>query len=160
MIEAMGNIGDFVGGIAVIVTLIYLAMQIRQNTRSALASTELQVGRMSVDLNALIAGNPELARIYRLGLVGSEELTPDESIQWLSLLAVIFYSHEALYRQYERGLLEETSWRAVEEGLDRYLSGAAVANWWRNRAATFSSSFSALVDARIAALEAKSPPSA
>ena len=32
MLEALGNLGDFVGGVAVIVTLLYLASQIRQNT--------------------------------------------------------------------------------------------------------------------------------
>ena len=30
-LEALGNLGDFVGGIAVVVTLIYLALQVRQN---------------------------------------------------------------------------------------------------------------------------------
>jgi hypothetical protein len=34
VMEALGNIGDFLGGIGVVITLIYLAGQIRQNTRS------------------------------------------------------------------------------------------------------------------------------
>ena len=34
VIEALGDIGDFLGGIGVVITLIYLAGQIRQNTRS------------------------------------------------------------------------------------------------------------------------------
>jgi hypothetical protein len=34
VIEDLGNIGDFLGGIAVVVTLIYVATQIRQNTNS------------------------------------------------------------------------------------------------------------------------------
>ena len=32
MLEDLGNIGDFLGGIGVVVTLVYLAYQIRQNT--------------------------------------------------------------------------------------------------------------------------------
>ena len=39
MIESLGNIGDFVGGIGVIVTLVYLASQIRQNSRSVKAAS-------------------------------------------------------------------------------------------------------------------------
>ncbi|XOV81016.1 MAG: hypothetical protein ACFHVJ_08700 [Aestuariibacter sp.] len=31
--EMLGNLGDFVGGIAVVITLVYLAYQIRQNTK-------------------------------------------------------------------------------------------------------------------------------
>ena len=32
-LDALGNLGDFIGGIAVIVTLVYLANQIRQTPR-------------------------------------------------------------------------------------------------------------------------------
>jgi hypothetical protein len=32
-LEALGNLGDFLGGIGVVITLLYLAIQIRQNTR-------------------------------------------------------------------------------------------------------------------------------
>ena len=32
MLEDLGNLGDFVGGVAVVITLIYLAIQIRHNT--------------------------------------------------------------------------------------------------------------------------------
>ena len=34
MLEALGNIGDFIGGIGVVITLAYLAVQIRHNTRA------------------------------------------------------------------------------------------------------------------------------
>ena len=33
VLEALGNAGGFLGGIGVVVTLVYLATQIRQNTR-------------------------------------------------------------------------------------------------------------------------------
>ena len=39
MLEDLGNIGDFIGGIGVIVMLAYLAVQIRHNTRAARAAT-------------------------------------------------------------------------------------------------------------------------
>lgn len=39
MFESLGNIGDFIGGIGVIITLIYLAYQIRQNTNSIRVSS-------------------------------------------------------------------------------------------------------------------------
>ncbi len=34
----LANLGEFIGGVAVLVTLIYLAAQIRQNTRSVEAA--------------------------------------------------------------------------------------------------------------------------
>jgi hypothetical protein len=37
-LDAPGNIGDLVGGLGVVITLIYLAVQIRQNTATVRAS--------------------------------------------------------------------------------------------------------------------------
>jgi hypothetical protein len=33
-LETLGNLGEFISGIVVIISLVYLAMQVRQNTRS------------------------------------------------------------------------------------------------------------------------------
>ena len=38
VLEALVNLGEFLGGIVVVVTLLYLAAQIRQNSRSLKAS--------------------------------------------------------------------------------------------------------------------------
>ncbi len=43
MLEDLGNIGDFLGGIGVVVTLAYLAVQIRQNSRSVKVSAAQSV---------------------------------------------------------------------------------------------------------------------
>lgn len=50
-VDALGNIGDFVGGIGVIVTLAYLAVQIRHNTRVARAATLQQWVTMTATVN-------------------------------------------------------------------------------------------------------------
>ena len=39
-LDALGNIGDFLGGMGVVVTLVYLAAQIRQNTKQLRANAE------------------------------------------------------------------------------------------------------------------------
>ena len=38
-LQDLGAIGEFIGGIAVVITLVYLAVSIRQNTKSVRAST-------------------------------------------------------------------------------------------------------------------------
>ena len=35
----LANLGEFIGGLAVLVTLIYLALQVNQNTKTVRAST-------------------------------------------------------------------------------------------------------------------------
>jgi hypothetical protein len=43
MLEALGNMGHFIGGIAVVITLVYLALQIRHNTAAVEAASRQDV---------------------------------------------------------------------------------------------------------------------
>lgn len=43
MLEALGNLGDFIGGIAVVATLLYLAVQVRQNTVALRTASRQQI---------------------------------------------------------------------------------------------------------------------
>jgi hypothetical protein len=43
MLDALGNLGDFIGGIAVIVTLIYLATQVRLHTAALRAASRQDI---------------------------------------------------------------------------------------------------------------------
>ena len=41
MLDELGNLGDFIGGVAVLVTLVYLAIEIRQNTAQIKIGSEI-----------------------------------------------------------------------------------------------------------------------
>jgi hypothetical protein len=69
--ELLGNLGEFIGSLAVMVTLVILVVQVRQSARAVEESNRLQraaaidrhsdtVGRWRSE----IASNPELARIW------------------------------------------------------------------------------------------------
>ena len=67
MLEQLGNLGDFISGIAVVITLVYLAIQIRQNTRST-KTQSWQAAVASVSEWTLQGGNsPESSRILMEG---------------------------------------------------------------------------------------------
>ena len=75
MIENLGNIGDLIGGVGVIATLIYLATQIRQNTKShRMASIQQIVRHEALCLLAAVSAAQEAVTHrtwYRvLGLYG------------------------------------------------------------------------------------------
>ena len=81
--EAVGAIGEILGAAGVIVTLGYLAAQIRANTRqSRAAMTQSIVDGVNGVHNAVMV-NPQLADVYvRAG--NQEELTESERMQWVS----------------------------------------------------------------------------
>ncbi len=155
-LDDLGNIGEFVGAIGVVATLIYLALQIRQNSRqisqntnSVLGTVELEHTRLASDWLVTVAQSPELGRIWRLGLSEPTKLTEDEEIQFAMLMGSAFYRIEGDFRQYERGLLSKDSWEPMEEVISRYMRSPAVLAWWSHRDVPFARSFSDYVNSRI-----------
>jgi hypothetical protein len=150
-LQDLGSIGDFIGGIAVIITLLYLANQIRQNTNSVLGSVESEDNRGSSDFLQSLAENPGLARIWRLGHSDPAKLTADEGTQFVMLMGAAFYRLAGSFRQYKRGLLSEDSWEPYERLISRYLASPAVLEWWSRGDVPFAQSFIDYVNARISA---------
>ncbi len=76
MLDELGNIGDFVGGLAVVVTLAYLALQIRQNTATTRVQTvQHLLTSDTAAADSLIAGPiPEI--LSKLGT--GKDLSPGE----------------------------------------------------------------------------------
>jgi len=97
--DAIGAIGEIAGAIGVIVSLIYLASQIRnQNTESRLTA----INNMTSQWNAFmgdLATNTELARIWDKGLQNFNALDSTERVQFSTHLNRVFRINESMYEQ-------------------------------------------------------------
>ncbi len=76
MLDELGNIGEFVGGLAVVVTLVYLAIQIRRNTATTRVQTvQHLLTSDTAAADSVIAGPmPEILAKLEAG----EHLSPSE----------------------------------------------------------------------------------
>ena len=88
--EAIGAVGEVGGAIGVIVTLIYLATQIRQNTRTIRLTAYDSFQRSVSEAQRSIASDPELSRINRTGLDTPDELDAAEQERFRLLLYSVF----------------------------------------------------------------------
>ncbi len=67
-IQEIGSLGEFVAAIATIATLVYLAIQIRQNTAVARSAATQEVLGSFRELIRELALSPELGRIHTRGM--------------------------------------------------------------------------------------------
>jgi hypothetical protein len=89
-LESLGNIGDFVGGLGVVLTLAYLAVQIRQNTATTRVQTVQHLLTTNSEWINAMTGGPVAAIVSKLE--SGEELSETEL---------------AIYRIFLRGRLTE-----------------------------------------------------
>lgn len=156
-LQDLGSIGEFVGAVAVVVSLIYLAVQIRQNTHQLehnaevlRANAELDSARLSTDWNAQLAGDAELTRIWGVGLNDPSRLDAMTGARMGMMLGSLFYRLEGLYRLHRRGFLPEESWLPWEQLMRNVLSTPFARAWWESGGHPFSQSFRQRVDELVA----------
>ncbi len=77
--EAIGAIGEVLGAVGVIVTLIYLSTQIRQNNKNLEETTASAVNESLLNLNGRISNDPEFADILLRGRWDLESLNEVET---------------------------------------------------------------------------------
>jgi hypothetical protein len=146
-LEDLGNVGEFVAAIAVVLSLIYLAVQIRQNTSSVRASTFHECSGRAGDLTRAIAEHKELARILLMGLGGLEQLEDDaDRVRFVSLIHTLFRDYEDLFFQYQAGTISSETWEARRYSLRNMLSNPGFTSFWDLRRLYYTESFRRFVE--------------
>jgi len=149
MLENLGNIGDFIGGLAVVITLIYLAIQVRHNTVSVQAATVQSAAEANAELMDRFGSDPELLKFYLAGMRDFESLSPDDRVRFASIMGSIMHRAEGMVDQVERGLLAPETLDAAANRLRTTFMGAGTLAWWERGKHVYPASLQRWVDEEI-----------
>jgi len=78
--QLLGNYGEFVGAVAVVITLGYLAVQIRQSNRATISATTLEIVRMANEINHELSTDKEKKKLFVAACNEPGSLAEDEAI--------------------------------------------------------------------------------
>jgi hypothetical protein len=138
--EALGAIGEFIGALGVVISLVYLATQIRtQNNETKLAAVhEILVGFRET-LQPFSTG--DLAEIFAKGNEDYDSLTNGETLKLLSGLIPTLRLWEEAYIQNEQGRLEDRVWNGINSQYGDYFNYQAFNRLWDLRGSHFDLKF-------------------
>ena len=128
-LDALGNIGDFVGGIAVVVTLIYLAIQIRRNTVAIQTASREEIVLGFRAHNRLFV-KPSVGRTYAGGLRAHPDMPFDERFLFMTLLSDHGLFFQGAFALHESGQLEEETYQVYLTWFACHLATPGGAAWW------------------------------
>ncbi len=140
-LDDLGNIGEAIGAVAVVVSLIYLASQIRQNTRAVrAAAVDSSIGH-SMDVRKSLYESEGLARIYTAGSIDPDALSAEDLVRFRILYHNILLSFWNIYSQTSLAGLPVETWSAQIPAVQRVLSTAGGKWFWANYRHEFEPSF-------------------
>jgi len=145
-VDAIVNIAEIVGGIAVIGSLLFVARQMHENNKSAREANYIQVMQHNKDMGRLIGSDPKLANLYRRGCENFEVLSADERWQFASLMMAMFCDFNQQHTLYNQNRLDPQFWNAIEYNMRFYLGRSGVRSWWLSQPFKFDSGFTDYVN--------------
>lgn len=153
-IMELGALGELVGGVAVIASLIYVGMQMRQSNRLAADAVVQSARRFTDELLRDLSNDAPLAEFYLAGLADPQPLSAAERIRFDMILMRVFRAMESLFLEHGEGLMSDDVWRSNERRFSQLLRQPGGIASWRRQRDLFIERFVTYVDERLAVAEA------
>jgi hypothetical protein len=128
--EAIGAIGELLGSAVVFISLVYLAVQVRQNTRAIRSDTHQQWVTMNSAQNLLFPQSTEFATVFVKALNNPDQLTDVEQIQVHALVLNVMNTIEALYFQTMNGAIDNEFLESRQSSFLGFFRIKLVQEWW------------------------------
>ena len=155
-LSVLASIGSFVNGIAVLASLVFLTLQIRQANKNQRAI--IQQGRATRIADFLLhVIEPSLLPAWSAGLRGDRAIGPDRHFQFMYIARARFISFEDSFLQRRNGLMEEGAFQGHMDSFRQVFNEPGLRAAWKLTRTSYDPHFAQLVD-RIAAEPVRDSP--
>lgn len=146
-LQDWADVSQVIGAIAVVASLLFVGVQLRQNTMAVRAQTSQAHAVGYQQIIAGIAENGEVASIWRRGLADYQSLNPDERARFLAFTSTLFRFYESSQVQMLRGMLDAEHWHTIEQQVADLATQPGIQAWWALRRHWHSTRFREWIEA-------------
>jgi hypothetical protein len=153
---SLADLASLASSVAVLVSLLFLGLQIRQSNRNQRSLMQQGRSTRNVDLLSRLS-DPRLSDIW-VRVSAGETLADAEYFMLYGYTASVFWSYEDCFFQFRSGMLDAKSWASDVATLKRLLSNPAYRAVWRAVRSALGDEYRSFLDGL--AVEAKHNPPA
>ena len=135
---AWAAIAEIIGALAVVVTLVYLAVQVRHSKEALDANTKAIRGQAISDvtrnvqehMHMVVQGQDMATALQKLA--SDDSLDPHNALLMDFFLTAVFVARQNEYFQWKQGLLDESVFRSLHHIIFSVLETQGGQNWWQH----------------------------
>jgi hypothetical protein len=139
--DALGAVAEMLAAVGVIVSLLYLASQVRENTDSIRFSRYDSFIHAIADARKMIIENEEVASIWERGLREPSELNSVETARLRAMLYSGTHAMETLHLQLIQSGLDTGIWERQAAVITRIMGSPGGMKWWEEHSSEFDQEF-------------------
>ena len=143
---AIGALGEMLGALAVVISVLYLALQVRSQIKEAQLASIHEVSEGFRDGIAATFMDRHLSQVFISGKDDPTQLSDAERIQFISIVQRNYRVWEDAFYQHRDGRLPQPLWRSMEKQYSALLNWPGVQWVWEIRRDFYTPDFRAYVD--------------
>ena len=132
-LEQASFFAQIVSAIAVFASLVFVGLQVRQNTNAVRAASSQAHSAMYHGLTDNLVNHEDFAQIWWKGVEGLEQLHEGEIVRFFAFSSSIFRFFESSRVQWLRGQLDAEHWHTVEQHAIALAVKPGVQSFWQLR---------------------------
>jgi hypothetical protein len=145
-LEQLGGLGEFVGALAILVSLVYVAREIHENSQSTRLAALQSAMLADQIVMELPARDRDLARVIRIALGFAEgSLNEDELSHFRYWMFLGLRANENLFVQHKAGMIDDDTWAARSRSLLFVLASPGGRRVWEEASNTYRDDFRAWI---------------
>jgi hypothetical protein len=148
--EMLAAIGQLAAVFVGIPSLIYLAVQIREQTKERRQSGVNALTVQWGDLTRALHESAEFTAIYLRGAQSFHGLDAVSKLRFSAFQNRFFHNFEGMYYSRCEGILTPELWGEIERTMSDFLAYDGTRQWWETRKHWYTEKFRSVVDAIIA----------
>jgi hypothetical protein len=145
----LAAVGGFISGIAVLVSLIYLSVQVKQAEQNQKAMMQQARTDRSIDLNMAIVRDPIIVELVLKARDPSKTFNFEDISRYVAFQRAIFLNGENTYYQHRHGMMHEDAYKTWENTIRFNLSSPVARVSWIETRSVFGPDYAKFIDTLI-----------
>ena len=151
--EIIGAVAELAGSIGVILTLFYVATQIKQATVGMRVSVKQEMTRQYGEFADQVIEDVNLAEIYLAGNAG-EELDRTQRLRYFTMMEKATWQFSSMFFQQRHQKLPPEEWHQARMLIQRTCTSPGYRTWWSINRNRYESGFADFIDALQSSIDA------
>ena len=140
------SIAEIVGGVAIVISLIYVGLQVSDSTRAVRSATANDAAAVTISWYLEVGSDAQRSEIFFNGITNIESLSPEETYQFTMMLHAVMLAFQNAYYLSQEGTLDPEVQQSMTNVILSAKDGPGFQYYWDVRGELFRSDFAAYVD--------------
>ncbi len=147
MLTAIGQLATVIIGVP---SIIYFAIQLREQNRERRQSAVNALTEQWGELTKALHENPEFTALFLRGVQSFHDLDAVSKLRFSAFQNRFFKNFEGMYYSKREGILNTELWDEIDRTMSDFLAYKGIQEWWQTRRHWHTEAFARVVDDIIA----------